>query len=176
MYWFIFQRRLCILLHISEKIVYFTSYFRQDCVFCFIFQRRLCISLHISDKIVYFPSYFRQDCVFYVIFQTRLCIVLHISDKIVYFASYFRQYCIFGVCPVDFNCDAVYTYCHWCIFDLHEKWVKYQIIYLCTQCLYVFIITALVSSRQPCVIKFISDLYQEQCLSRCTIVLSTIII
>ena len=95
MYWFIFQRRLCILLHISEKIVYFTSYFRQDCVFCFIFQRRLCISLHISDKIVYFASYFRQDCVFCFIFQTRLCIFLHISDKIVCFASYFRQDCVF---------------------------------------------------------------------------------
>ena len=184
MYWFIFQRRLCILLHISEKIVYFTSYFRQDCVFSFILQTRLCILLHksekivyfdsFSDKIVYFPSYFRedcvfsfifrQDCVFSFIFQTRLCVLLHISDKIVYFASYFRQYCIFGVCPVDFNCDAGYTYCHWCIFYLHEKWVKYQIIYLCTQCLYVYIITALVNSRQPCVIKFISGLYQEQCL------------
>jgi hypothetical protein len=162
------------LVHISEKIVYFASYFRQDCVFHFIFQTRLCILLHISDNIVYFASYFRQDCVFSFIFQTRLCIFLHISekivyfpsfsDKIVYFPSYFRQDCVFGVCPVDYNCDAGYTYCHWCIFDLHEKWVKYQIIYLCTQCLYVYIITALVSSRQPCVIKFISGLYQEQCL------------
>jgi hypothetical protein len=110
-----FQTRLCIFLHILGKIVYFPSYFREDCVFSFIF---------------------REDCVFSFIFQTRLCILFHISDKIVYFASYFRQDCIFGVCPVDFNCDAGYTYCHWCIFDLHEKWVKYQIIYLCSQCLY----------------------------------------
>ena len=111
LYWFIFQRRLCILLHMSEKIVYFASYFRQYCIFCFILQTRLCILLHISDKII-------SIC---FIFLTRLCILLHISDKIVYFASYFRQYCIFGVCPVNFNCDAGYTYCHWCIFDLNEK-------------------------------------------------------
>ena len=50
----------------SDKIVYFASYFRQDCVFCFKFQTRLCILLHISVKIVYFASYFRQDCVFSV--------------------------------------------------------------------------------------------------------------
>jgi hypothetical protein len=55
---FIFKRRLCISLHISDKIGYFPSYYRQDCVFCFIYQRRLCILLH---------------------FQTRLCIFLHIK-------------------------------------------------------------------------------------------------
>jgi hypothetical protein len=122
--WFIFQRRLCILLHISEKIVYFTSYFRQDCVFCFIFQTILCILLHISDKIVYFPSYFRQDCVFSFIFQrrlciflhfqTRLCIFLHISDKIVYVPSYFRQDCV-----LSFIFQTIlYIWCLSCRFQL----------------------------------------------------------
>jgi hypothetical protein len=38
-----FQTILCIFLHISDKIVYFPSYFRQDCVFCFIFQTILYI-------------------------------------------------------------------------------------------------------------------------------------
>ena len=82
--------------------MYFASYFREDCVFRFIFQTILYILLPIADKIVYFASYFRQDY-----FN-----LLHISDRIVYFASYFRQDCIFGVCPVNFNCDAGYPYCH----------------------------------------------------------------
>jgi hypothetical protein len=131
----------------SDKIVYFGSYFRQDCVFCFIFQTRLCILLH---------------------FQTILCILPHISDKILYFASYFkqncafclifRQACVFCVCPVNFNCDVEYTYCHCCIFALNEKWVRFQIICLCNQCLYR-ITSEHVSSIQPCVIKLINDLW-----------------
>ena len=104
-------------------------------LYWFIFQRRLCISLHISDNVVYFASYCRQDCVFASYFRQDYFNLLHISDKIVYFASYFRQYCIFDVCPVNFNCDAGNTYCHWCIFDLNEKWVTFQIIYLCNQCI-----------------------------------------
>jgi hypothetical protein len=124
MYWFIFQTRLCILLHISNKIVYIASYFRQDCVFSFIFQTRLCIFLHIADKIVYFASYiredyvlcfiFRQDCVFSFIFQTRLCIFLHISDKIVYFPSYFRQDCVFSFIFQT----RLYIWCLSCRFQL----------------------------------------------------------
>jgi hypothetical protein len=120
-------------------------------LYWFIFQRGLCISLHISDNIVYFASYWRQDCVFCFIFQTRLF----------QFASYFRQDCIFGVCPVNFNCDAGYPYCHWCIFDLNEKWVTFQIIYLCNQ----RISKLNLSSMQTCVVKFIIALWREQWLS-----------
>jgi len=75
------------LVHISDNIVYFASYFREDCVYRFIFQTILYIFLNISEKIVYFASYFRHDCVFCFILQTRLCILLHISDKIVYLVS-----------------------------------------------------------------------------------------
>jgi hypothetical protein len=42
---------LCILLHISDNIVYFASYFRQYFVFCFIFQTKLCFLLNFQTSL-----------------------------------------------------------------------------------------------------------------------------
>jgi hypothetical protein len=102
-----FHTRLCIFLHISENIVYFPSYFRQDCVFSFIFQTILyiwCLSCR-----------FQLRCWLYLLWLVYIWSSLTVCKISNHLPMYSVSICIYHHCTCEFEttlCDQVYQCSH----------------------------------------------------------------